>query len=113
MIEIRLGDRYAKSILELAEERKDIEKVHADFELINGVCEQSPDFLQMLKSPLISSTKKQKIIDEIFGGKFSELTKNLVEIIVRKKREPYLRDIAVRFLALYDLKKNITRSATT
>lgn len=109
MIEIRLGDRYAKSILELAEERKEVEKVREDFELIEKVCSSNPDFVNMLKSPIISASKKEAILGEVFKGKFSPITENLVQIIVRKRREKYLRDIAVRFLALYDLSHNITR----
>ena len=109
MIEIRLGDRYAKSILSLATERNEVAAVHKDFELISNVCDSNPDFVRMLKSPLISQNKKQAILDGIFGGKLSPITKNLVEIIVRKKREPYLVDISERFLALYDRQMNITR----
>lgn len=113
MIEIRLGDRYAKSILELAEERKEVEDVRADFELIRSVCQSSPDFLNMLRSPIVPSGKKEAILEEIFGEKFSLITKNLVQIIIRKKREKYLNDIAVRFLHLYDLGHNITRGVLT
>ena len=109
MIEIRLGDRYAKSILELAEERKEVDKVRADFQLIAAVCESNPDFVNMLKSPIISVTKKEAILDQVFKGKLSTITENLIQIIVRKHREKYLRDIAVRFLALYDSRHNITR----
>jgi len=113
MIEIKLGDRYAKSILELAEERKEVEAVRDDFQLIENVCEGSPDFLAMLRSPLISSDKKQGILDKVFGGKLSKLTTQFVGIVVRKKREMYLYDIAVRFGELYDRTHNITRAIVT
>lgn len=113
MIEIRLGDRYAKSILELAEERKEVEKVREDFQLIASVCKANPDFVLMLKSPLINAGKKQTIINEIFAGKLSPITANLVEIVVRKHREGYLNDIALRFLALYDRSHQITRGVLT
>jgi len=109
MIEIRLGDRYAKSIYELAEERKEVEQVRDDFTLINQVCEQNRDFRLLLASPIVSTGKKKTILKAIFEGKLSEMTDHLVDIIVRKKREKYLPDIAQRFLALYDKRKNITR----
>ena len=113
MIEIKLGDRYAKSILQLAEERKEVERIHQDFELIEATCESNPDFLNMLRSPLISSAKKQTILDLVFKGNLAEMTKQLIEIIVRKKRERYLYDIAVRFGELYDRTHNITRGILT
>lgn len=114
MIELRLGTRYAKSVLGLAKERGELGDVHDDFILIAQVCDQNKDFVNMLKSPLIFSDKKQEIIDLIFGKHFkSELTKNFLQIIIRKKREPYLRDIAIVFLDLYDQEKNITRGTLT
>lgn len=113
MIDIKLGDRYAKSIFELARERGEMEKVEADFELIEKVCRQNPDFTAMLRSPLVFSDKKQAVIDSIFKGKLSTITTELIRIIVRKKREAFLLDIAVRFQALYDAKSNITRGVLT
>lgn len=109
MIEIRLGDRYAKSIYDLAMERKEVEKVRQDFQLIDKVCEQNPDFRNLLSSPIVNTGKKQTIISLIFKDKLSVLTENLVQIIVRKKRERYLPDIAQRYLDLYDRRNNITR----
>ena len=113
MIEIRLGDRYAKSIIDLARERGEIESVRNDFAYIRALCKQNPDFVAMLKSPLIDSSKKIKIITAVIGGKLSKMTDLLVEIIVRKKREGYLPDIAERFLAQYDLENNVTRGILT
>ncbi len=113
MIEIKLGDRYAKSILRLSEERGEVEEVRKDFELIESICDSNPDFLSMLRSPLISSDKKQRILNMIFKDRLSEMTRNLIEIIVRKKRERYLYDIAVCFSQLYDKAYNITRGVLT
>ena len=113
MIEIKLGDRYAKSILLLAEKRNEVEQVREDFEMIESICNTNPDFLNMLRSPLVSISKKQRILDLIFKDKLAELTTHLIEIIVRKHRERYLYDIAVRFGELYDKTHNITRGVLT
>ena len=53
MIEIKLGDRYANSILVLAQERGQVERVREDFQKIHRVCQSNPDFVRMLESPLI------------------------------------------------------------
>lgn len=109
MIEIKLGDRYANSILVLAQERGQVERVREDFQLIHRVCQSNPDFVRMLESPLIHGDKKQDILDEIFKGQFCDITDGLIRIIVRKKREGYLDDIAERYLHQYDRLNNITR----
>ena len=114
MLEIRLGTRYAKSILELAKERNELDKVVKDFQFIDRICTQNPDFTNMLKSPLINPDKKETIIKAILGkGNPTELTTKFVEIIIRKRREMYLYDIADRFLFLYDKEMNITRGVLT
>jgi F-type H+-transporting ATPase subunit delta len=113
MIEVKLGDRYAWSIYELAVTKGELPQVHADFELIEKVCDQNPDFVLMLKSPLVNADTKQRIINKIFGGKLSTITATLIEIIVRKGREKYLRDIAVRFNARFDKQNNVTRGVIT
>ena len=109
MIEIKLGDRYANSILVLAQERGQVERVREDFQIIQRVCRSNPDFVNMLESPLIKSDKKQSILDLIFKDQFCDITSNLIEIIVRKKREAHLDDIANRYLFQYDKLHNITR----
>ncbi len=113
MIEVKLGDRYAWSIYELAVTKGELPAVHADFELIEQVCNQNPDFVLMLKSPLVNADAKQKILNKIFGGKLSTITSTLIEIIVRKGREKYLRDIAIRFNDRFDKQNNITRGVIT
>jgi F-type H+-transporting ATPase subunit delta len=113
MIEIVLGDRYAKSILQLAKEKGVVPQVKADFDLIASVCRNNPDFVVMLRSPLIYADKKQEVINSIFKGKLSVMTSTLIEIIVRKKREKYLLDIAICFLALHDKETNTTRGVLT
>lgn len=113
MLEVKLGKRYAKSILDLAREKGQMETVDKDFELIISVCESNPDFMRMLKSPLIYPDKKQKILNLIFGNSFSPITQHLIEIIVRKKREVYLYDIAYAFQGLYDIEQGIIRGSLT
>lgn len=108
MIEVRLGDRYAKSILDLAVERGTLDKVWQDFRLIASVADANPDFVRMLKSPIIQADKKHAILKSLFG-KTNEITQHFLKILVDKKREGYLRDIAIRFLSQYDAYKNITR----
>ncbi len=109
MIEIKLGTRYAKSLYTLAEEKNLLQEVKNDFTLIQSVCKSNPDFVVMLKSPLVYADKKQKVIELIFGNKINSMTLELIRIMIRKGREPFLRDVAECFLSLYDQRNKITR----
>ena len=53
----RLAGRYAKSLLDLAVENNELEKVYADIKYIKFLCRQNPDFVSVLKSPIIKGEK--------------------------------------------------------
>ncbi len=102
-----IAQRYARAIFELALEMNLVEQVRNDMETILSVCETSKDFDLMLRSPVIRAEKKQKVVKAIFGDKVGELSMRYMGIIIRKKREEYLRYIAGEFISIYKKFKNI------
>jgi len=110
MVGDRIGYRYAKSIFGLSEEKKILDTVHKDMTTVAEICAGSPDLVAMLKSPLISQGKKGNIVNAVFKGQFqSELVPLLTDMLVRKRREMYLPEVAKSFLKLYDDSKGIER----
>ncbi|NEN24543.1 ATP synthase F1 subunit delta [Cryomorpha ignava] len=93
--------RYAKSLLDFALERKELEAVAADMALISQTCSNSKDLRQMLKSPIIKPEKKLTVIKEIFGGEIGSVTLNFLGVIAGKKRENILPEIANAFTTVY------------
>ncbi len=114
MVEDRIGYRYAKSLFDLAKEKNVLEQVWEDMGMIHETAEGSRDFVLMLNSPLIASSKKEAILHQLFKGKYSsDITEMLVDIIVHKGRERYLDNVAKAFLVLYDAEKHIQRGKLT
>lgn len=110
MVEDRIGYRYAKSVYDLAAERKELEPVREDMMVISETLEGSYDLRGLMDSPLIKESKKQAILDLVFGKVLkTELVKNLIEIIVRKGREAFLHNVADAYLGLYDKEHKILR----
>ncbi|MBL1232071.1 MAG: ATP synthase F1 subunit delta [Flavobacteriales bacterium] len=108
MLDSKVASRYAKSLIDLGKEQNALETLIKDMILIKDVCNENPDFITLLKSPVIRGDKKQAIIKEVFYNSFSsEVTKAFVEIILRKKREAILYAIAVSFISLYKEHHNI------
>ncbi|MFY0599199.1 MAG: ATP synthase F1 subunit delta [Cyclobacteriaceae bacterium] len=103
----KVAIRYAKPLLELAEEKGVLEKVHADIAGFSSICNESRDFVLMLKSPLISHLKKADILSSIFKGKVQDITLSFLDIIARKSRENLLPDISEEFLKLYNDKMGL------
>ena len=102
-----IAKRYAKALFDLSLELNVIEETKADMELIISVYESSKDFKQLLKSPVIRSEKKQKVINSIFSGKISELSLRFLNIITGKKREGLIKLIAEEYIIAYKKFKNI------
>ncbi len=97
----KAGIRYAKSLFKLAVERNEIEVVNADMTLVNKTISENPDLRSMLKSPIIKSDKKASIIKAIFSSNIGITTSAFLELIIKKRREIYLEQIARQFVILY------------
>lgn len=109
----KVASRYAKSFLELAIERGEEERAFEDMGLVNQICEER-EFVLLLKSPVVKTDKKNAIIEMVFDGRLSKLASEFIKIIVNKKREYLLDEIAGNFLLQYKSFKNyITGTVTT
>lgn len=97
----RLASRYAKSILDLAIERGELEKVYADMQWLQAVCKSNRDFVNLLRSPIIKNDTKRKIIEAVTAGNISELTAGFNRLLVAKNRERFLPEIVNAFIAAY------------
>ncbi|AWW30322.1 ATP synthase F1 subunit delta [Echinicola strongylocentroti] len=109
----RVASRYAKSLLELADERGILKEVHQDMESLLAVAGSNRDFALMLKSPIVKPDVKAKVINKIFSGTAQELTLSFYDIISRKHREDIIADIAKAFLELYNLHQGIQIAEVT
>ncbi len=106
--------RYAKSLIELAEEKGITETVHKDMILFDQVCNENRAFELALKSPVVKHLQKLSILKAIFKDKINPMTLSIFEIITNKNREAILPSLANEFLRQYDiLKNNITAEVTT
>ncbi len=106
-VSYRVASRYAKSITELAQEKKALDHLKGDMELFVKICEDNRDFQLMLESPIINHDKKRHILNMIFKGKVHELTLAFFDIITRKNRESDLYGIAKQILVKYNELKGI------
>jgi len=105
---------YAKALFEFALERDAMESVHKDMQALNSLCKSNRDFLLMLKSPILKTEKKQKILKAVFRDSVSEITRGFLKIITAKRRESLLPDMAVAFVDLYkDYKGILTTNVKT
>lgn len=99
--------RYARSLMELAQEKGVLAGVHEDMRLVAATCAGSRDLLVLLKSPVVKSDKKDKVLDQVFAGRIGQMTSAFMGILVRKGREALLPHVAAAFEELYKQQRGI------
>lgn len=103
----RLAHRYAKSLVDLAIERNQLEQVYADMKYIATVCKSSSEFVSLLKSPVVKGDKKTAILTAVTAGKVSEITTAFNNLLINKGRESNLPEVIEAVIEQYNAIKGI------
>ncbi len=103
----RLAGRYAKSLMDLAMEKGQLDAVYSDMLLLENLCKQNKELVTVLKSPVIKPEKKEKILDAITKDKVSVITSAFNKLLTQKGRETYLPEIISAFIQQYKDHKGI------
>ena len=109
----RLAGRYAKSLMDLAKEQNKVDDVYNDMKWLSSVCKSNPDFVALLRSPIIKADKKNAILQAITTGRVSNLTKLFIQLLVRKNRESNLPEILEAYIGQYNELRNICKVKIT
>ena len=108
----RIATRYAKSLLDLAIERGQLEPVNEDMrELSRAV--RNRDLLLLLKSPVVHADKKIAVLEAVFQGRIQPLTLAYMKLLTQKGREGYIPEITAEFVHQYKTLKHITTVRVT
>ena len=99
--------RYAKAFFLLAKENKMLGTLKTDIQKVFDVCTQSSDFINLLESPVVKTSKKTELITKIFKSEINTLTLNFLLLITNNKRESYIPGICRNFLELTRKDQNI------
>ncbi len=110
MSELTVASRYAKSLIDLAQEQNSLEDTKKDMEFFVQVLKSSSQLQAVLRNPIISHDKKLNILKGLFGGKVSKLTESFFAIMVNKGRGEILFYTAQEFVNQYDIKKHIVKA---
>lgn len=110
----RVAYAYAKSLMDLAIERGELETVYQDFLHLADLARSNRDLELAMRSPIISSEKKLAILKALFEKRgATKSTLSFFEIISRKGREEVLADIAREFQVLYRIHNSIQLAEVT
>lgn len=99
MSALRIAQRYSKSLIDLAKEQGKLDVVTSNIRHFQTSV-QNRDLAMLLKSPIVSASKKQNVLDALFGD-YDELTRKFLGLVLLKKREAALPQIADEYISQY------------
>jgi F-type H+-transporting ATPase subunit delta len=102
MADQRVAARYAKSLLDLAQEMGTLPIIKHDMDLLAATMAGSRDLRLLLRNPIVKHDKKLSILTAIFQGKVSETLMRFFQILTSKNREDALEFIGSEFLIQYN-----------
>ena len=105
--------RYAKSLIQIANEKGQLEAVYTDMRMVLAGCKNLRDLHRLLVSPVIKTEKKVQILKEIFSGQVNIITEQFIVLLTKKRRESYLENIAEEFISQYKDQKHIVSATVT
>ncbi len=97
----RAAIRYAKAVLEIANNQNLAEDVNQDMSLMANTIAESEDLSEMLQSPIVRSATKKSALLEIFKDS-NKLTVSLIDLLITNKRINILSEVASKYSQLFD-----------
>ena len=110
-----ISDRYASALYDIAAESKCVDDILSDLKLLENCIKNSNQLKLLLKSPLIKSWEKLKIIENILAKKIkNNLTLTFIKVISQNKRFQFLLSIISQFMNINAIKRgNILADVTS
>lgn len=109
----QVASRYAKSLIDLANEQGNLDAVKSDMEQIAAVIKSSTELQAVLSNPIIKTDKKQNILNSLFSGKVRPEILAFFDIMVRKGRSGILYATTLEFVREYNEIKGIVKAEVT
>lgn len=107
----KVGYRYAKALVELAQEKGAMDQVKKDLDMLRGL--RNKELEALIASPVVAGERKARIFRSIFASRLHPITLSFFDLLFRKGREFALRDIGQAFDLRYNQINNIVRAQIT
>ena len=107
------AQRYAKAFFNQSLESNAIDTSYHNLHRVYMLTNESKEFNDFLKNPIIPLEKKRAILSELFEKNLNTLTYRFISFLAEKKRLNCLKAIYENFEALYLKHKNILKARIT
>lgn len=102
MLITKAARRYASALLQLAQERDEVETILEDIKFIKNTIDDSRDLVLFLRSPVIKYDDKIEVLGKLFDDRVTEVTRRFIKLLARKNRIHLLDQITGAFMEQYN-----------
>jgi F-type H+-transporting ATPase subunit delta len=88
---------YADTLLEVARERGQLDRIAEEVEALGRAFGESPRLRQFLRSPSVTPEDKKAALGSALQGRFSAETQRFLELVVERRRQGLLETIFTEF----------------
>jgi F-type H+-transporting ATPase subunit delta len=93
-----IAKRYAKALVQLAEEKKTVEKTQADLAAFVSAVDSLPALQKLLASPVFTPENKKSVIKEVAAKlNMDQVTRRFVEHLAETNRIRYVKEVFEAF----------------
>jgi F-type H+-transporting ATPase subunit delta len=105
----RISVRYAKALYDFSKSEKVDEEVYNHTGIVSDILDSSSDLFIILNNPVILPSEKERIISKIFNGKVHPLLIKFINLMVKKRRESYIKNALLVYRKIYRENKGLVR----
>ena len=105
-----IAKRYARAIVELADEKKLLDKVGQELTAVADLLTQEAELLQFLQNPSITTVQKRKVLTTLLAQmELSTISRNALQLLIDNGRIEQLSAIAREYTLRVDERKGVLR----
>jgi F-type H+-transporting ATPase subunit delta len=99
---VRLGDIYARALLDLAAEPAVADAVREDMASIRQFLKENPELVAVMGSPRFSQSYKTELLERLFAGRVNELTLDFLLVAADHNRLMFLPQMISAYMEKHD-----------
>ena len=107
MLTNQLAIRYAKAIYEIAVENSVLKEIGAQLDSVQETIASQEDLADFMYHPHIKPEAKKEVLEKIFKGQLADEVYKFLMLLVDKRREGLLKQIAAEYEVLANVEQNI------
>lgn len=109
MLKGAIAHRYAQALFDIAAQ-DNLDAIEAELQELTQLIEENAEVAHVLYHPHISLSEKKDLMNKIFAGQLSVTVRNFLNLLIDRRRQNYLPDIARDFSRLADGARNIVEA---